>query len=290
MKNFTKEFSMAKLYIDVGGTYIRSELHCDGQITYDEASSKDHDIFAYIKAVMDTREDIDFIGISYAGQVYDGVVLSSPNIEHEELDIQAKLEQLYKIEVLIENDLNCAVMAEATHFKTQNIAALFVGTGLGSAYIYNNVLVRGSTNIAFEIGHIPYKEAPFLCGCGRANCIELFASGSGMAKWLQYFKNEREVNLQDLKHSHDKNESMIAEEFEKAFLHAAGTLITIANPKLLVLGGGIIQKNRYLLTLLKESMAKYALHTSLIDLEIQISVLKNGALEGTKLLQERKYG
>ncbi len=281
---------MAKLFIDVGGTYIRSELHTDKEILYDTASSKLCSIFEYIQQKMTQHSSIDFIGISYAGQIYNGRILSAPNIAQEDSDLQNKLESIYNIKVEIENDLNCAAMAEAEFFKTDNIALLFAGTGLGAAYIENMKLVRGSKNLSFEIGHIPYKTAPFQCGCGRSNCIELFASGSGMAKWLKHFGSECDIELNKLKNSAKEYEQGVAKEFEEAFLHAAGSLVTMTNPKLLLIGGGIVTSNPYLLDMLKNNIEKFALNSSLIDLDIKISVLKNASLQGTKLLQERKYG
>ncbi len=281
---------MAKLFIDVGGTYIRSELHTPKEVFYDTTSSRTYTIFEYIQQKMKQESSIDFIGISYAGQIHNGTILSAPNIAQNELELQNKLENMYNIKVAIENDLNCAAMAEAEFFKTDNIAVLFAGTGLGGAYIENTKLIRGDKNLAFEIGHIPYKKAPFQCGCGRMNCIELFASGSGMAQWLKYYGSECDIELAQLKNSQQEQEQSVAKEFEKAFLYAAGTLVTVTNPKLLLIGGGIVINNPYLLDMLKNNIKKFALNSSLIDLEIKMSVLKNASLQGAKLLQERKYG
>ena len=138
--------------------------------------------------------------------------------------------------------------------------------------------------MAFEIGHIPYKESPLLCGCGRRNCIELYASGSGMAKWLNHYGSEALPDLDRLKGSNG-DERCVAVEFEEALLRAAGVLISLANPEILVLGGGVMAQNSYLVTLLREKLKHYALSPSLQGLRIEMSVLENAPLEGAKLLE-----
>ncbi|MFY9143140.1 ROK family protein [Sulfuricurvum sp.] len=281
---------MKTLTIDIGGTYLRSELHSGSEIFSQTIRSDAQGLLSFIEEQMAAHPDIGFIGISYAGQVYEGEILSAPNISIDEHRLKAVVESRYDVTLAIDNDLNCAIMAEAQHWGTETLCALYVGTGIGSAVIDGGRLIRGSGNLSFEIGHIPYRHAPFVCGCGRSNCIELFASGSGIAKWCTRLKIDEDPFLERLKHSSDTNAQMIVKEFETALLSAAGTLVTLGNPALLVLGGGIIRENPYLLKLLRERLGEFALRPSLQNLRIEISVLDNASMDGAKLLQERRYG
>lgn len=275
---------MKKLFIDIGGTYLRSELVSEESIVRDTVPSREIGLFSYIEKQITLCPQISFIGVSYAGQVNDGKITASPNINIDEYEIASAVKSRFGIPLIIDNDLNCAVRAEAAHWRSPNIAALFVGTGIGAAVIDHGKLVSGSRNMAYEIGHIPYRETPFLCGCGRSNCIELFASGSGLEKWLEHFGITHRFDLSLLKQS-DKEESAVANRFEEAFFHAAGVLVTLANPEILVLGGGVINQNPYLGTLLEKQLRHYALMPSLQGLRIEMSVLKNASLEGAKLLE-----
>lgn len=280
---------MKKLFIDIGGTHLRSELQGPQEPVLQTLSSKKKGLFAYIGEMIRENHEIGFVGVSYAGQVHEGKILSSPNIRVDEENIKSRVESEYGVRLEIDNDLNCAVMAEAQHYKTKSIAALYVGTGLGAAFIDGGKLVRGGRNLAFEIGHIPYRTAPFPCGCGRENCIELFASGSGIDKWLKYFCSRSASDLEALKVSEVKQERVIAEQFEEALLHASGTVVNMANPLLLVLGGGIVRANPYLVELLKNRLGAFALKPSFESLRIESSVLENAPMEGAKLLEKRKY-
>lgn len=275
---------MKKLFIDIGGTYLRSEIYGNGVALREKIKTDSIGLMEYIDIKMGLHSDIEFIGISYAGQVNDGVIIAAPNIHIDKYDIVRHVKSRYKIELKIENDLKCAIIAEATYWKSDNIALLFVGTGIGSAVIENKKLVRGSRNLSYEIGHIPYKEAPFFCGCGRNNCIELYSSGSAISKWLSYYGRNKLANLIELKNSQIKEERQVAENFEQGLLCAIGTLVTIANPEIVVLGGGVIAQNPYLVDFIKENIKNYALKPSLESLHIELSVLENASLEGAKLL------
>ena len=280
---------MKKLYIDIGGTHLRSELVVGSELVEEIVSSQTQGLLSYIDHMVLQHPNIDFIGISYAGQVHKGRILSAPNIKVDETNLKEVILSRHGIQLEIDNDLNCAVMAEAQYWQSSSIATLYVGTGIGAAVINEGRLVRGSQNLSFEIGHIPYRTAPFLCGCGRNNCIELFASGSGMGKWLQYYGSEQCINLEQFKNSNIEHERLIATEFKTSLLYAAGTLITLASPEFLVLGGGIVEKNLDLVDYLKEYLPLYALAPSLKTLHVELSQLKNAPLLGAKLLEKMHY-
>lgn len=277
-----------KLFIDVGGTNLRSELHTASEILEEEISSQENDLIDVIESKLLLNPKISFIGISFAGQVHNGEILSAPNLTIKEPKIKEYFESKYKLRLEIDNDLNCAVRAEAEYFKSDSVLALYIGTGTGSAFIDNKKLVRGVHNQAFEIGHIPYKKAPFLCGCGKDNCVELYASASGMKKWMEYYHMPK-LFLSELENADDIKKRELSSGFKDALLFTAATLITLANPSIIVLGGGVIKRNPYLLKFLKENIAKYAFSNSLKDVEIVISELENGAMEGVKLLEEDSY-
>ncbi len=276
---------LKKLFIDIGGTHLRSEVWSSSEVVSESVRSKDFGLLSYIDRIMVQHPEIAFIGVSYAGQVNNGVLLASPNIKIDECDIVSAVKSRYGIPLKIDNDLNCAIRAEAAYWKTDSIAALFIGTGIGAAVIDQGKLVTGSQNMAFEIGHIPYRETPLLCGCGRSNCIELYASGSGISKWLTLHGRDQDPNLEFLKNSIVEEERIVASEFERAVLHAAGVLVTLSNPKILVLGGGIVEQNSYLVSFLRENLKDYALKPSLKTLQIEMSILENAPLSGAKLLE-----
>lgn len=269
------------LGIDIGGTYLRYEIR-EASLLQKKDSIKSSVVILkdYIENILQNEKNIKDICISFAGQVKDGVILASPNIKIEKFDIKAYFEEKYSVNLFIENDLNCAVLAEANYFKSADIAALYIGSGLGLGVLSASKLVKGAQSMATELGHIPYKNSPFTCGCGKDNCLELFASGVALDKWKEYYKMDAKYTLKELQ-SHE-----LYEIFVESLLYAAGTTITLFNPEILVLGGGIMQNNPYLQEIILSKIEAYAMPITLKNIKIINTQLNNASLEGAFLLKE----
>ena len=85
----------------------------------------------------------------------------------ENFKVKEYIKEKYQIPLEIDNDLNCAALAENEVDSSKMLAVLYIGTGFGSAFIQNGMLIKGAYNFSGEIGHTPFKTTPFLCGCGR---------------------------------------------------------------------------------------------------------------------------
>ncbi len=272
-----------ELFVDIGGTNFRYILK-DSEVVLKEESLKvlELDVISKLEELTITFKPT-FIGISFAGQVDNGVILSAPNIAIKSLNISEYFMQKYGVKVVIENDLKCSALKEASIYKDYKmIVLLSIGTGFGSAYIYNSTLIRGANNLAGEIGHIHYKESPFICGCGKTDCLELFCSGSAIIKWADYLElNLKNFSLEELEnHSNSKT---ILDNFYDSLSYATSTITTILNPDLIVLSGSLFLNNPKLLDFVKESIAKLSLKPSSHP-KIVLSTLNNSSIEGAMLL------
>jgi len=247
------------LLIDYGGTFFRFKL---GN-TYKKLKSNEIDLIEFIEAQIN-KYNIKNIGISFAGQVNNGKILSAPNIKGlNGFDIKGYFENKYKVNVLIENDLKCAAIAEKFYFKSNHIAVIYVGTGLGAAFIENE-LIRGFKNLAGELGHIPYKKTSFVCGCGKNNCLELTCSGKAM-------------KLRGIEKLEDDED--FKKEFNNALNYAIEVVSIMLNPKLIVLGGGVIKNNKF-------KIEPYL--PSFTEVKVEMSKLEDGAIEGLEILMKER--
>jgi glucokinase len=258
----------------MGGSYIRYKIE-DSKIK----KIKERNIIMLIERLLNKNPEIKKIFISFAGQVNNGVILSAPNINIKNFNIK---EYFKNQEVYIENDLNCAVLAESEFHNEKDILALYLGTGIGSGIISNGNLIKGVNNLAGEIGHIPFKKAPFKCGCGKDNCIELFSSGSALEKWAKYKKIE---NIKKLSSAPKE----IIDNFLEGIMIAVANLITLFNPKIVVLGGGVVENNEFILDYVNQNISKYAFNPSLNELKIVKSKLKEAPLIGSGLLDKISF-
>jgi len=276
-----------KLFIDAGGTHLRSLLSGLDEPVSEKVSSSENDLISFIEKYLQRFDGIDFVGISFAGSVSEGRVLSTVNLEVSQKNIKEYFESRYDLRLEIDNDLNCAVIAEAEYFGSDSIAALYVGTGLGAAVIDRGRVIRGCSNRAFELGHIPYRRAPFRCGCGRYDCIENYASGIALQKWRAYEEGLEEyqdvaVDLATLA----KSNPPVVQGFKEALLHALATLVTIADPAVVVIGGGVIASNPDLVDWLRSNLPSKLMHGDMKGLQLFQSKLENAALRGAALLEK----
>ena len=273
------------LVVDAGGTFFRGEIYRENQLI-EKVSIKSAEIglVLWIESILQSNVSVGVICIAYAGQVKDGVILCAPNIQVDKHEIKNYFENRYDVKLFIENDVNCAVLAEADYFGVSDICAIYVGTGVGLGVVSDSKLITGFNGVATELGHIPYKKSPFICGCGKDNCIELFASGSALDKWKRYKGIENFVTLQKLKDSSKTLE--IYEMFEEALLYAIATAVTLFNPKVLVLGGGVIESNPQLNDIIVKNIKTYAMSPALEDIQIMDTQLKNAPIKGALMLKD----
>ena len=125
------------------------------------------------------------IGIPGAVDPATGRVSHAVNLGLEDLELGAHLQQRLGRAVRVENDVNAAALG-AFHLQglspSQSMAYLNLGTGLAAGLVLGGRLWRGVRGVAGEIGHIPFDPSGPQCPCGQRGCLELYASGSAVAR------------------------------------------------------------------------------------------------------------
>ncbi len=279
-----------KLLIDFGGTHFRYLIKSQNEVLKKETIFSDHvELLEFLNKILSKNKDIDFVGISFGGQVKDGVILSAPNINILYKDIKHFIESRFKVLVEIDNDLKVAALAEIELLHdNKSVVVLSMGTGFGGAIVENGKILRGVDNLAGEIGHIPFKKAPFVCGCGKDNCVELFASGMALKRWIEYYGIEVNPTIKELQNSDTKEAKEILKNFHEALLHAISTIVTLINPNYLILGGSVFKNNPYLIKYIDDGLKKGCFKPALKSLKIVLSNYSNASLAGADILQKQK--
>ncbi|MGH9045800.1 MAG: ROK family protein [Acidimicrobiales bacterium] len=88
-------------------------------------------------------------------------------------------------DVVVENDANCAALAERRFGSLQGVIEglmITLGTGIGGAVIIDGEVRTGASGFAGEIGHMIVDPAGPACPCGRRGCWERYASGGGLGR------------------------------------------------------------------------------------------------------------
>src|SRR5581483_2344211 len=90
-----------------------------------------------------------------------------------------------QVPVKVDNDANAAALAETRWGAArgyQNVFYATIGTGIGTGIIFDGKIYHGRTGSAGEGGHVSVDYRGPICGCGKPGCIEIFASGTAIAR------------------------------------------------------------------------------------------------------------
>ncbi len=218
------------------------------------------DTIAEVLATLATRGGLDLstcaLGLGVPGIVaFDGTLVFAPNLQGAiGANIGALVaERLGRSEIAVDNDANCAAVAEH-HFGAargvDHAILLTLGTGIGGAAIVNGVLLRGANGFAGEFGHLMIDRSGPECPCGSKGCFERFASGSGLGHLADVAMREGTVDMASaaspealLTAAAQGNAGALAVVDEFCWWLAKGiaNLTACFDPSLVVLGGGVIE-------------------------------------------------
>lgn len=112
-------------------------------------------------------------------------VLVAPNLGWRNVPLPRLLKRALGIPVRLENDANCAAVAEARAGAGRGVSsvALFtLGTGVGGGLVLDGRLWAGAAGGAGEFGHLTIDPAGRRCACGRRGCLETIASATAVAR------------------------------------------------------------------------------------------------------------
>ena len=159
------------LGIDIGGTTIKYGL-------YDEDGNSIKNIENKIKTpkyslskfldtlmnIINEFEELDGIGMSIPGCINpdNGYIQNGGSIRClDNVNIINEMSRLTDIKVEIENDANCALLAEkwiGNAIDSSNFICMTVGTGIGGAIYINNQLIRGHNFFSGEFGYMIIED------------------------------------------------------------------------------------------------------------------------------------
>jgi len=180
------------LGIDIGGTSIKAvRLGVDKSVDFAVEVTKETVIEAVIHQVGDLVESLGDsetvgVGIGVAGLVTwpDGRFAWGPHVQGENVEIRARIGSLVGLPVVVDNDANCAALAESTMGAAVGVAnaiILTLGTGIGAGIVVEGSVYRGQS-FAGEAGHMTMVPEGELCACGRRGCWETLVSGRRFAQ------------------------------------------------------------------------------------------------------------
>lgn len=146
------------------------------------------EVVAILTAELRARAAPPALGVGVPGMLdRHGVLRFSPHLPGAE---GARLGELLAarlpgVSVTLENDANCAAVAEHRLGAGRGVDELLVitlGTGIGGGLVVGGRVLLGAYGFAGEVGHMLVDPAGAPCPCGRRGCWERYASGGGLGR------------------------------------------------------------------------------------------------------------
>lgn len=204
------------------------------------------------------------IGVSFGGPVDAArgrVILSHHVAGWEDTPLREQLQAAFHAPVGVDNDANVAALGESIYGAGQGCASMFyitVSTGVGGGLIIGGKIFNGADAMAGEIGHTIADPRGALCICGRHGCVEAIACGPAIARDararlsaspslgtilrarvgndLTAITGERVAQAAN---AGDPLAQAVMDDAARALGFGIGTVITLINPELIVIGGGV---------------------------------------------------
>ncbi|WP_079909935.1 ROK family protein [Paenibacillus sp. 32352] len=277
--------------MDIGGTNIVCGLvDSDGKLlnkikrpteaglgsgyVFDKISGMVNELLA---AAGITHSDVSAIGVGTPGFIdpEKGITLFASNLKWTQVPTAEEIRRRTGIPTYIDNDVRMYVYGEAVAGAARgydHVLGITIGTGLAAAVVNQGQLYYGSGYMAGELGHIPFPEIPYDCGCGLHGCLETVVSATGIARQAKdQLAAGRDSVMREWMDA-DPGSSLTAADVSKAYdaedplaveiMNYTGRLlgkglaaaVTLYSPDMIVIGGGAALAGERLFAPMREQL------------------------------------
>jgi glucokinase len=208
-----------------------------------------------------------------------GVAINAVNLDITDVPIRDEMKARTGLPVFIDNDANCAMLAEHRFgaAKGADVALMLtLGTGIGGGIIIGGEVYRGATGAAAELGHVVVDEngPPCQGTCPNHGCVETFASGTALARdgvaaaglhpdsALGQALSRGHVDGKVVTEAALAGDEVAREVVAAAGRHLGVAMVSLANtfdPDVIVIGGGVSAVGDLMLDPAREELRTRAL-------------------------------
>jgi predicted NBD/HSP70 family sugar kinase len=133
----------------------------------------------FIAAAGLNTKDVARIGFAVQGlpDIRDGSIDWSPAFREQNIPLAEPIEDELGIALFVANDANMiaeGLIGGDPQRYAGNLAAIFIGYGVGMGLIIDGQVYHGATGTAAEFGHMNHIPHGAMCRCGRKGCLEAY--------------------------------------------------------------------------------------------------------------------
>jgi glucokinase len=236
------------LGIDVGGTKCHGVcVDPSGELIAEKVlpTPSAGELVELLARLVDELGGGESVGVGVPGLIgRDGVIHSSPNLSGaRRLAVAEPLRQVLGVEVAVENDATCALVAEVRLGRLRGVRDAWLvtlGTGIGGALLADGEVRRGSQGFAGEVGHMRVVPDGLTCPCGRGGCWERYASGAALGE-MAGARSTHEVIA--AARAGDRAAAALMATWVDWIGVGVAALANATDPEVIVIGGGLIEEH-----------------------------------------------
>ncbi|MGW1781624.1 ROK family protein [Streptomyces sp. NPDC002143] len=265
--------------LDVGGTGMKAALvGADGALLHRarRATGRERGPDAVVAGILDFAADLHEHGVEEFGEpasaagvavpgIVDeanGVAAYAANLGWRNVPLRELLAARLGVPVALGHDVRTGGLAEGRIGAGRGADRfLFValGTGIAGAIGVEGRVEAGAHGFAGEIGHIVVRPGGTPCPCGQHGCLERFASAAAVSEAWAATCGDPEADAADCAKavaSGDPNAVRVWQGAVDALADGLVTALTLLDPRVLVIGGGLAEAGETLFTPLREALRR----------------------------------
>ncbi len=263
--------------LDVGGTGMKAALvGADGALLHEarRPTGRERGAEAVIESILGFAADLRAYGEEQYGQraeaagvaipgIIDsdrGIALFAANLGWKDVPLRDLLQERLGIPVALGHDVRTGGLAEG-RIGAGNGADRFLflplGTGIAGAIGLDGKIEAGAHFGAGEIGHVVVRPGGISCGCGQRGCLERYASASAVTLAWAEASGDPDADAADCAKAVESGDPRAIAVWQHAIAALADGLvmaITLLDPRMLIIGGGLAEAGETLFTPLRAAV------------------------------------
>jgi glucokinase len=239
-----------------------------------------------------------------------GMAVQAVNLPLQDIAFADIMADRLGLPVYVDNDANCAILAEARAGVAQGcseVVLLTLGTGIGSGMFLRGEVYRGFLGAGAEIGHmvVEMNGRPCQGNCPNWGCLESVASGTALVREVSLavarrpdtalghaLESGRELTgpmITELAQEGDPVACDAIDVIGRALGVGVANIVNIFNPQVVVIGGGVSAAGELLLEPAREVVARRALRPGkdVVRIETAAFGAEAGMIGAALLARER---
>ena len=294
------------LGVDVGGTKVAvaavegaSATHVAQHATVtDNTDALLDGVEHVVREVIAEAGQPEAVGVGVPSQIdfATGTVETSVNIPLTGVPLRAELGHRFGLPVFVDNDANCAALAEAHIVGASNLVMLTLGTGVGGGVVIDGLTFRGAHGLGAELGHIAVNPDGPPCpgNCPNRGCLESYCSGQALERDASELAVDKpdsylasrlgpdgKVSGRELvaaAEARDPDAVLLMENFARMLGIGIANYVNIFEPECLAIGGGLSRASHLFMDRAIQEAASRALPA--LWKRVQVALAQGGADAG----------